>query len=251
MLYVGRRQYENGSYTDYTVPGTETILTLTKSTEYGCLSPYCLTVDGYNMENLWQFGKLYPSIEAQRIKKSAWDPTIIWQHPAEVHCQEGKLTPEYWNWRLKGFGCPEPVRYPVGYHQRHNCLGYIFTDPFLPPYNRETKFSCIDYITARNMVYIPLYKHCISQLTGYSKEKYQSLIDKLKAGKSLTIVEVDGPKSQLMDYYRQKYQVPEDFIVNNCVLATKDNLSILRNDDKSPYGHGYCLAECLLESLDN
>ena len=73
---------------------------------------------------------------------------------------------------------------------------------------------------------------------------------KKKLGKNtnLLIIEVDGPHQEALDYYKEKYNMSDDFIENNTMLATKENLDIMLNDAKFPYGHGYCLARVLLNS---
>lgn len=68
----------------------------------------------------------------------------------------------------------------------------------------------------------------------------------LQEGKNLLIIEVDGPHQESLDYYKEKYNVDDDFIVNSTMLATKENLEIMLNDTKHPFGHMYCLAACLL-----
>ena len=47
--------------------------------------------------------------------------------------------------------------------------------------------------------------------------------------------------------YKQKYGVGNDFIQNDTMLITKDNIEIMLNDTKHPFGHGYCLAMALLD----
>lgn len=73
----------------------------------------------------------------------------------------------------------------------------------------------------------------------------------LKDGKNLLIVEVDGPHGESLDYYKKKYKVDDNFIEDDTILATKENLKIMLNDTKHAFGHGYCLAVALLNlSLD-
>ena len=68
----------------------------------------------------------------------------------------------------------------------------------------------------------------------------------LKAGQNLLIIEIDGPHEESLSYYKDTYNVGDDFIQYNTMLATKDNLDIMLNDSLHSYGHGYCLASCLL-----
>jgi len=77
-------------------------------------------------------------------------------------------------------------------------------------------------------------------------EKLKSLIDK---GKNLLIIEIDGPHEEDKQYYMKKYSVDEDFIIDNTMEASINNLAIMLRDTLHPFGHGYCLAMAL-QSLD-
>ena len=59
------------------------------------------------------------------------------------------------------------------------------------------------------------------------------------------IVEIDGPKSQSIEYYKNKYGVDDTFIQNDTILVNDYNINIMLNDEKHPFGHGYCLAMAL------
>ena len=61
------------------------------------------------------------------------------------------------------------------------------------------------------------------------------------------IIEVDGPKQESLSYYMQEYNVGQEFIVENTIDCTEKNMEIMLNDTKHPFGHGYCLAMCLLD----
>lgn len=238
-IYVGRREYQGSSFVEHVQPNTTVVRCLSASTEYGCLSPYCLTDEnGFIMENIWQFGKIYEDVPAVSVPYSRWNKEIIWEYPAQRHIVDGMILPEYWQWRDQGMRAKNPIRYPVGYHHRHKCRGYLQIS--------GTTVRNLNYIAARREVYVPLYRHCLSLATGTTKEKFQGLVDLVRQGQDLTIVEVDGPKSALLGHYQKKYGVAPNFIVDNVMVATPENLEIMKSDDKSPYGHGYCLAECLL-----
>jgi hypothetical protein len=79
---------------------------------------------------------------------------------------------------------------------------------------------------------------------------FKKLLKKLKSGINLLIIEVDGPHEDHLNYYKEKYGVADDFIQNNTILVTPDNMNIMLNDDKFPFGHGYCLAMALSDVLD-
>jgi len=97
-------------------------------------------------------------------------------------------------------------------------------------------------ITARKKVYVKEYCRLIRQ-----QPKFKELQEKIKKGENLLIIEVDGPNEQSMQYYKDKYGVEDDFIINSTMLATENNMKIMLNDPKHPFGHGYCLALALLD----
>ena len=218
------------------LPGYEEVYSLTKSTPYGDLSPYCLkSSTGIILENLWQFSKIYQQVPESTQTYSRYDSTVIWNHPSETHVTKdssGKIciTDEYYQWRQKGFDCKYAVRYPVGYHHRHKCLGVI---------HQGNKYN---YIDSRKVLYLPAYLDAVKCTSNFKK-----LQTWIKDGKKLLITEVDGPHQESLNYYQQQYGVGSDFIQNHTTVATKENLDIMLNDPKHPFGHGYCLAWALLE----
>ena len=76
------------------------------------------------------------------------------------------------------------------------------------------------------------------------------MLDKLKQGKNILIIEVDGPHQESLQYYIDKYNdVSSDFIENGTMLTNKENINMMLHDDKHPFGHGYCLALALIIDL--
>lgn len=122
MIRVGTIKYKNGKKVFPNVDNYEIIEVMTPSTKYGKLGPYSLTVkydgiDNVNMENAWQFSKIYKSVPYSIQKYSKYDNTIIWEHPAEEHIDENdNITKKYWDWRRKGMLNKYAVRYPVGFN---------------------------------------------------------------------------------------------------------------------------------------
>lgn len=235
-LAIGRRAYTRyPAFLDSSLDGYTTILCLSKSSTYGSISPFCLTDKaGQILENVWQFGKVYSRIPAQKIPKTHFDPQIVWDWPAQTHWDDKakQPTPEYWQWRNAGMACPHPIRYPVGRRVRTQCLGYL-TAPDAP---------LLGYIDARKQVYLPL---MLDALRG--SETFLKLQARLANGENLLIVEVDGPHYESLGYYKQKYGVGDDFISpQNTMAATMSNLAIMLDDPKHPFGHGYCVAAALL-----
>lgn len=235
QIRVGRRIYRSGKYTDPSFSGFTPVVCLTKSTKYGSLSPYVITGEnGRNMENIWQFSKVYPKVPKSTQTYSRYDRRVIWDHPAETHVNDdGTLTKEYWVWRKKGMNSKDAIRYPVGFEHRHKCLYAISED------NPDEK---LDYIQAREKIYVPLYIKCVQDLPQFIELKRR-----LQQGENLLIIEVDGPHEESIAYYKANYGVEDDFISRNTVLVTSENMKVLLNDSKHPFGHGYCLGMALLE----
>lgn len=231
---VGTRIYNNGKHYDPTYPGFTPIIVLTKSSKYGSLGPYVLRDEkGRIFENLHQSAKVYGTVPATQQPYSRYDPRIIWDHPAEVHVierEEGyELQDAYYAWREKLMSCPYPVRYPVGYDHRHTCLFAL-----------DENYTPLDYIESRKKIYFTLYVDLVKK-----EKQFRELQKRLYNGENLLIIEVDGPHEESLGYYMTKYGVKDNFIENNTILANKENLEIMLNDTKHPFGHGYCLAAAL------
>lgn len=238
MIRVGRCKYDsNGKRTDPSYPRFTSILVLMRShSEYGCLGPYELKDDqGRIMENIHQFSKCYRRVPKTIQYYSRWDKTVIWDHPAEQHYSNNQILQAYWNWREKGMNNPYYVRYPVGFHNMHNCLFAM----------KDGSTEKLDYISARKQIYIPVYCELVKK-----QEKFFELKNRLENGENLLIIEVDGPHQESLEYYQNEYDVNDNFIENDTMLAIDENLMIMMNDGKHPFGHGYCLAMALLELED-
>jgi len=232
MIRVGRCKYDrSGKRTDPTFDDFTNIIVLMKShSKWGALGPYLLKDErGRIFENIWQFAKVYKVVPAAREKLSRYSNTVIWEHPEETHVKNDKLTEKYFAWRKKGMNAEYAIRYPVGFHHRHKCL-YSY-------YNRKK----LSYIQARYRIYLPLYVKFVKK-----EPKFDELKKRLNDGENLLIIEVDGPHQESLDYYKEKYDVDDDFIVNDTMLIDEDNINIMMNDPKHPFGHGYCLAYALL-----
>lgn len=86
------------------------------------------------------------------------------------------------------------------------------------------------------------------RFTVRKEEKFEKLRNMLDKGININIVEIDGPRQESLDYYIEKYEVPDDWIENNSILITEENMEIMLNDKKHSFGHGYCLAMELLKA---
>lgn len=225
MIRVGRRKTRDPEY-----PGFTPIVCLTKSSKYGELGPYCIEKDGIIFENYWQFSKIYTTVPCSKQRYSRFDRTVIWEHPAETHIRDGEPTDEYWSWRNKGFVNLYPVRYPVGFHHRKNCVSALFE-------KNPGVFYWLDYVESRKIIYLSGYVESVKK-----EPLFASLQKRFNLGENLLIIEVDGPHQESLDYYQEKYGLDDTFIENDTMLCTKKNLEIMLNDTKHPFGHGYCLA---------
>ena len=272
---VGRRQYgAGGKFLDPFIPGFTTILCLTPSSPYGPISPYSLKdAEGRLMENIWQFAKIYETVPVTKQRYSRYSQRVIWEHGAERHLTAaGTPTPAYWAWRAKGMHCECAIRYPVGFGHRHACRGALTgpdtghcvkpepeaeadenvrqaqaeaKDKQPPKKKARRELPLLSYIDSRRQIYLPVYARL---LQGHPL--FCSLQAQHRRGVNLLIVEVDGPHRESLDYYRAKYpaQVAAGFTItdNECVEATETAMTLLLNDPKHPFGHGYCLAMAVM-----
>lgn len=246
MLRVGRRQFTGRyGYHDCTYPNYTKIVVLVadniSKNEYGSISPYSTKNEhGQIIENVWQFSKVYhdvPNVHEQ-LKGG------VWNHPHEIHVNDdSSLRQEYFAWREKGFNFPFPVRYPVGrsYHNRGSCLYSLKT---LKDGSVDMSHH-LDYIQARKEIYVTEYCHSLR-----NEPNFHQLQERYLKGEKLLIVEVDGPHQESLPYYIQKYKVSPNFFEDETVSVNIENMKILLNDDKHPFGHGYCLAMELMGITD-
>lgn len=240
MIRVGRCVYDKqGQRTDPSFQNYKNIVVLMKShSRYGGLGPYYLKNEsGQIFENWYQAHKIYETVPKTVQRYSRWDQTIIWDHPEEIHWIDGSPTDEYWLWREKLMNNKYHVRYPVGFNHRSKCRSsiYIIDD--------ELKvFDELTYIEARKKFYVEEYVRLVKK-----QALFYELKKMLQKGDNLLIIEVDGPHGEDIDYYKAKYNTADDFIENNTMLVNKENINIMLNDTKHPFGHGYCLAMALLD----
>lgn len=233
MIRVGTITYTKGKKNFPDIVGYKRIEVMTPSTRYGSLSPYSLKdEEGRIMENWWQSRKVYELVIRSKQRKSRWDSTVIWEWPGERHLLDGEITESYWVWRKALESNPEPVRYPVGRRNMGMCKFAMDDD------GKER----LDYIQSRKRLYVKKYVELVKQ-----QRQYCELLGMTRNGVKLNIVEVDGPKD--CDYYKEKYGVDDTFISNRTIECNKDNLRIMLNDPKHPFGHGYCLAMALMDDM--
>jgi hypothetical protein len=235
-LRIGRTIRVGRGYRTPKLPGYTTVAVVSWNRTWKVLSPYNLKDEkGRLMENVWQFAKLYKKVRKTTQRKSQWDKKIIWKvEKPEIHLDDDdKITPEYWAWRKRGMEAKDPIRYPVGYKYRHECLFAIAEG--------DEKHERLDYIQARKKIYVPEYARLVKQHV-----MFKGLKKRLEKGENILIIDVDGPHQESVPYYQEKYNVDANFVENDSVECTEENMRILLNDPKHPYGHGYVCATALL-----
>ena len=241
MIRVGRTEFQKyGPRKDPSFDGFTNVVVLLKNTnEWGSLSPFELRDEkGIIMENRWQSAKMYPSVP-KRLVLNNETREVAFEHPAEVHTdQYGNPNAKYYAWRKKVMECDYYLRYPAGFDNRHNCLCAL---PEKPDGSVDEN-NRLDYIQSRKKIYV--YEYC---RLAKKEAKFNELENRLKAGENLLIIEVDGPHQESLGYYKKRYGVGDDFIQGDTMLVTDDNIRIMLNDPKHPFGHGYCLAMALLD----
>ena len=158
--------------------GFTSIIVMMKShSKWFPLSPYYLkNEEGHIHENIWQFSKVYPTVPESKQRYSRYDPTVIWEWPAEDHLKEDKVLPAYFKWKQARLENKYAVRYPVGFKNRH-------TVKFALHYDKQ-----LTYIEARKAIYLPEYVRLAKQ-----EKQFKELRKQLKVGENLLIIEVDGP----------------------------------------------------------
>lgn len=226
MIRIGRCQcYSNPSYPNFT-----SISCIAASVEYGSLSPFKLKdSDDRIFENIYQASKIYESVPAIN--------TDMWSHDKEKHydSKNDKILPKYWIWRKKLEDNKSAVRYPVGYQNRRKCLFSIKDN------GDGTYTYPLDYIGSRKKIYVPGYIKLVMKT-----KKFRELKKRLEKKENLLLIDYDGPHSESLEYYKDKYDVNDSFIKDGTMKATIKNLNIMLNDTKHPFGHAYCLAIALL-----
>lgn len=239
-IRVGRTKYINRRTILPKYPGYTEILVLTKTaSRWGGLGPYHLkNNDGQILENVWQFSKCYKNVPGVTIPYSTGNPKIVWEWPSQTHIDENSnFTEDFWKWRLTGKNNQEPVRNPVGWKHLKNCLFSLEHDEPISENNPK-----LGYIDSRKKIYLPIYMEAVIR-----EPEFWELYSRLQQGENLLIQEVDGPHQESLNYYQNKYGVEDNFIVQDSVQANERNLAILLNDEKHPFGHGYCLAWSLMQ----
>jgi len=240
QIRVGRIVYKDGKPIHPSYPGFKNIVIMTPSSAYGDLGPYVLrNKKGYLMENIYQSCKVYPEVPKSKQPYSRYDSRVIFDWPAERHVdvnEEGELqdipNKKYWKWRKAIRKCPDAIRYPVGNNAyRKTCLYCL----------KKKGGKKLNIVEARKQIYGPLYTRLVKK-----QPKYQKLINMLDKGEKLLLIEVDAAHQESLPYYKEKYDVPENWIENHTILVTEQNMRIMIEDTTHSAGHGFFLGMSLM-----
>lgn len=138
------------------------ITPVSKDDEWGSLSPFhlgpCRTPDGVmfmNMENLWQYSKVY-------------DDHLV--NSNDIF--HGEISREWWEWHLKGSVSKQAHRYPMGKGVK-------------PLFSKWGNLR-LSYISARKQIYVPEY----AQLVIHEK-KFKALLKEYKKGAKIVLRDYD------------------------------------------------------------
>jgi len=240
MIRVGRILYDDKKRPIYPkYQGfTQIIVMMYSHSNYYPVSPYYLKDNNERiMENIWQFSKCYKNVPETKQYYPRSHTKVIWQHKAENHLDDNdNINDEYLAWRKKGMNTKDFIRYPVGFNHRSQCK-FALAENIDGSINNQK----LNYIEGRKAIYLPVYCNLAKKITLFNLLK-----NRLNNGENLLIIEIDGPHQESLEYYKDKYKVNDDFITNNTILINEQNINIMLNDEKHPFGHGYCLAMALL-----
>ncbi len=180
-----------------------------------------------------EFSKVYPDVPEQK-KRTAKGGINKWIHPKEVHIDKNdEPTPEYYQWREKGITYDSAIKYPATRQSLIRTPRYVMPD-------LETK-EHMSFNEAARRYFIKIYDECIRETKTF--KKLQTLLEK---GENLILLDTEGPEEQIMPYYIDKYNVKDNFIIYDSMLATPENLGIMCYDDKYNFSFTYWIAMSLL-----
>ena len=258
---VGRRIYRKGRPIDPKVEGFINVIIMIKEDhqhgEFGDLGPYVLRDSkGHLMENKYQFSKFYPTLLPVKVPFSQRSrDRIVFEFEggdccdtphikAEDLSEDRSLWPkpnQTWHqWHQKGISAPDAIRYPVG-HQAYRKSKALFAFPYKNNGNTDVS-QPLTYVEGRKKIYVPLYVECVRDHPVFLQLK-----QRLQQGENLLIIEIDGPIGNDMPYYKEKYGVNSDFIVDDTIEVTVEKMRLLINDTKNRFGHGFACGMELLE----
>lgn len=196
-----------------------------------------ITSSSSNVENHFQFHKLYENVDKKRLTMGTKDKVVTWGWPKEVHAikvvngapgsykhptkdEWWKPTKEFWRWRETGLHHNFGIRRPNG---KTIPIGSLFNGRLM------------GLVDSRIQLYEPAYRQ-----TAYRSSAFYTILNKLRKGEKLMILDLDGPK---IDEY------PSGEVADLTDLSKRVTKTVDERDRYFPYGHGYVLCRMLLELL--
>jgi hypothetical protein len=175
-----------------------------------------------NIENYWQGGKVYERIVTHTVTNSKDGKKYTrWHQNKEEHARmneqgEWVVNAQWEAWRTRLLAHPYAVRRPNGSVKKGG----------VPLFSMH-EGKQLDYVSSRKAVYLPVYTSAVRR-----HPFYQEILAKLRSGKSIMLIDVDGPD-------RVAYP--------NGLEMSPERLVGALHDIKRPFGHGYACAWALME----
>lgn len=248
MLLVGRHFYDK-NLKKFSFPEIQGFSTY-KLTKTINLSPNILRNNGSIVQNIWNFSQIHEKVDPLTKYSDYRKTNMIWSHPAETHVistpQGNSLTPEFINWRNKGLMSNYVINRPGG---KNKVVMYVEKESSLEDSQNSQNFVYkfyTDYATAFKNIYIKNYIEAVKTLNSTSLMEFNKLQERLKNGENIIISDFQGPHQEDLPYYMKTYNIDQNSIVNNCIVAEVNILNLMLNDKKHFFGPGYCLAAALL-----
>jgi len=179
------------------------------------LSPFFIgPIDGCsNFESWWQFHKVWETVAGER------------------HIGDDGLPNEAWYaWQKAGYANPKAIRRPNGYEK-----------PLYAWHNQQK----LNVVEARKQLYIPELQRLYR-----AHPVYQKLLDIVRNGQSVVIIEPDGPAE---DTRCQPLSKETLVALQDCTTCKEAALLFglsSGSDHYFPYGHGYVIALTILQDLE-
>jgi hypothetical protein len=141
------------------------------------------------------------------------------------------ILPKYYEWRDSIRQSQHPIRYPNGrQNSKYTKFGVIHKKD-----KSEIRFG---YVEGRKLIYYDEYVRLTKNLLIY-----EYLLNELRQGKKLLIIEVDVPSVGKRGHYGENV---EESGICHC---SKSSLEELMNDPSEAFGHGLCLAHSLYSNV--
>lgn len=215
------------------------------------LCPYYLRTDGDELqandggilfENYYQGSKVYSKVHSIDVYPSRYQEGnakyLMWSY-RPLNGQYDRILVDdiidyelYFRWRKSLWECQKPIRYPNYSYNRKDTQFALLIE-------KDGHESRLNYIEARDILYVREYKRLVRKTEAYGK-----LLQMLKDGKNLLICEIDVPANGKRGLYG------DDCDETNTCIMSKEKVTALRNDESEAFGHGLALVDALFEDQE-